>query len=88
MKSQLAIITNVRMEDKVSDVLERLRVLHRIAIHPGAKKNLKRAMISVQNALQVYQHHNRGMSGCTSRGIRLTRSLIALPFSIRKRNGR
>lgn len=46
------------MECKIEDVVERLRALHVIAVDKSAQKNLKRAMISTQNALRVYQHHN------------------------------
>lgn len=46
------------MELQIEDVLGRLRALHAMALDKSARKNLKRAVISTQNALQVYQHHN------------------------------
>ena len=54
----LAIIRKTRMSAKFDDVIGRLRSLHGLAIDNGAQKNLKRAIVSTENAARVYQHHN------------------------------
>jgi len=54
----LAVISKTRMVPKLEAVIEQLRSLHGMAVDKSARKNLKRALISTQNALKVYEHHN------------------------------
>lgn len=59
----LAVISKHRMRVRIEKCIEELRVLHKMAIDPAARKNLKRAMISAQNALQVFMSTSGGTDG-------------------------
>ncbi len=72
MGPDLAVISNARMQTKIEGAIALLQSLHKMAVDSGARKNLKRAIISTQNALRIYEHHNQRstspMTNLTPRG--------------------
>ena len=54
----LAVISKTRMEARIESVIGQLRSLHGMAVDKSARKNLRRALTSTENALRVYEHHN------------------------------
>ena len=58
MHQTLAVISKTRMEARIESVIGQLRSLHGMAVDKSARKNLRRALTSTENALRTYEHHN------------------------------
>jgi len=58
MHQNLAVIGQMRMTEMIRSVVGQLESLYGMAIDKSARKNLRRAITSTENALRVYEHHN------------------------------
>ena len=54
----LAVISKTRMVTRLESVIGQVRSLHGMAIDKSARKNLRRAITSLENTARVYEHHN------------------------------
>ncbi len=58
MKSNLAVISNVRMKAMLVLTIGDVKSLLGMANEKSARKNLRRALSSLQNVMPVYEHFN------------------------------
>ena len=58
MSPGLAIISKTRMTAMLDRTIADVRSLHGMAVDKSARKNLRRALTSLENTARVYEHHN------------------------------
>ena len=54
----LAVISKTRMKAMLERAIADVRDLHGLAKDKSARKNLRRALTSLENTARVYEHHN------------------------------
>ena len=54
----LALISKIRMAEKIEAAVVTLQGIHNLATDPRAKRNLKHAIMSANNALCIYDNEN------------------------------
>ena len=54
----LALISKIRMAEKIEAAVVTLQGIHNLATDLAARQNLKRAIMSANNALRIYENNN------------------------------